>query len=55
MFAVRLLPFIDYKTATTVAAKPFSHFRRKTKWQDESKGESFKSGSRLHTLYRTRN
>ena len=45
-FAVCFRPFTGYKTALAVKAKPFSHFRHKTTWQDEYKCEIL-SNSRL--------
>ena len=50
IFAVRLLSFIGFKTATAVKAKsfsPFSPFRHKTRSRDEYKCENLRYSSFL--------
>ena len=52
MFELCLLPFTGLKTATTVTAKPVSHFRHKTSWQDDHTAQIFeKVGVKIHYIF----
>ena len=53
---VAISPFIYFKTATMVTAKPFSHCRHKTMFQNEYRYESFRQfGASLNPRRKPKN